>query len=87
MLADTIDRWFEEAEARGEARGSVQTTRRNLLSYLEIKMRGVPARLRSLIQGLSDEGGLDQALQTACSGQDVRDSLPKLRRLLEGSCG
>ena len=83
MLADTIDRWFEEAEARG----SVQTTRRNLLSYLEIKMRGVPggvpARLRSLIQG-SSEGGLDQALQTACSGQDVRDSLPKPRRLLEG---
>ena len=79
MPADAMGRRSRE----GEARGAGQTTRRNLLSYLEIKMRGVPARLRSLIQG-SSEGGLDQALQTACSGQDVRDSLPKPRRLLEG---
>ena len=95
MLAENMDRWVQETKAEGWAEGRaerraedvIETTRKNLLSFLEIKLGRVPVWLRCLIQDSADVDVLDQALLTAYHEQDVRDSLPKLRRLLEGSCG
>ena len=95
MLAENMDRWVQETKAEGWAEGRaerraedvIETTRKNLLSFLEAKLGSVPAWLRRLLQESADEDILNQALLTAYHEQDVRDSLPKLRRLLEGSCG
>ena len=91
MLAENLDRWVQETKAEGwaegRAEGVIEETRRNLLYFLEVKLGSVPAWLRRLLQESADADVLEKALLTAYHEQDVRDSLPKLRRLLEGSCG
>ncbi|MBO4296581.1 MAG: hypothetical protein J5863_07475 [Desulfovibrio sp.] len=97
MLAENLDRWVQETKAEGWAEGWVEgraerraedvieTTRKNLLSFLEIKLGRVPVWLRCLTQDSADVDVLDQALQTAYCEQDLWDSLPKLGRVLEGT--